>query len=640
MMSLFRITILLLVAYTALPLSAQVKRRNFENRVLSEHSALKLDPNGKWYNTTYSYNMSYQPDRIIMLHIWHPEDLRGDKTMALANDLRKKHSFLNMVTVVWVNDEVWDDPHVVQALIDKHKINHPVFVARDFSELELQEVEPGCMFLGYSTDRVSFGKFLGEELFDIVDFADFLADRIPHEINVKTANLFPIRTIGEIEQPMHFPGAIVCQESRDICFVLEPLKHRVLMIDGSGAVVDIIGSSTPGNRDGKFGSCLFNHPQGIALDEPRGYLYVADSENHSIKRVDLFSRDVVTVLGDGNPRKRKVKWVDSTAASINYPTGLAIGNDVLYIAMTGDNQVWQYDGKSKRGKPILGDGQLQTLDGARGKCSIAEPVELAVDDKGGFYVFEQFTRNLRYVDKDLNVVTLEVPPVEGKTIGVIKGLHFAKGRLFFADHYNQRLIVHDSKGFQRLAGSGVIGHSNHKKNNADFFMPTAISSMGNHLFVVDQHNYMLRKVHHKNGKAKSVHIKRLEQLFMSVHAFERGYQKAIEDIFVKPGLNTVFIKLVLPPHLEWHNDGRNEVEIEPSSYNRLITARPRDGYVELEVKGSEYNPGVNLQLYMTVRDKRDNSVHFRTALLLLLFIPDSDEGTVHDLTWEAFPEIK
>ena len=60
---------------------------------------------------------------------------------------------------------------------------------------------------------------------------------------------------------------------------------RVVICDLSGRYIDQIGGNGPALRDGSFDSAAFNRPQGLAYSARRARLYVADTENHSLREV-------------------------------------------------------------------------------------------------------------------------------------------------------------------------------------------------------------------------------------------------------------------------------------------------------------------------------------------------------------------
>ncbi len=636
-----RLTILGVLLFVAAQAWGQVDRvRDHEDRIRSEMSSRSFDASAKWYNTDRVQNMAYQPERLIMLHFWVPEAMNARYSMDVANQMRRLNTFVNMITVVWSNETTWNDSLAVQSIIEEFRINHPVVITSDLVSLGIYDEVPRCMFVGYTTDGASYGSFEGETIAELPSFLSYLQESGLKKQNLRNSSLFPIRSTGEVERPLHYPESIVCSDVLGHCYLAEPENHRVLVIDDGGALVDVIGSGTGGFREGRYGSCQLGYPSGLAINERRGVLYVADATNHVIWEVDLETTDVRYILGNSQPRERMAKWVDSTSASISAPTGLSFKNNQLYIAMTGLNQVWQYDPLTKRAKPILGDGKNQTLDGERGMCSFNQPRQLLATSNGGMYVFESASKKLRYVTPEMKVSTVNVPEIDGVALSVVGGMAEVNERVVFTDKYNNRVLQYEGKSFKRLTGSGAIGSADNKKREADFFHPSGVTELYGRLYLVERNSSSIRKIHPKKGKTKKITVSELEPLFAGVNAFQRGYQKAIEDNFISPGQNTVFVELQLPEHLEWYDDGRNDVEIEASNFNRLVTLKPRNGFVELEVKGDELNPSVNLQLYMTVRDKRDGQIYFRTALLLLTFFVDNDSERVHDLKFQPFDDFK
>ena len=114
--------------------------------------------------------------------------------------------------------------------------------------------------------------------------------------------------------------------------------------------------------DGAFSQATFNHPQGMALDGP--YLYVADTENHLIRRLDLRKRVVETLLGTGQQAQEfNVPGVGREVA-INSPWDVAVVDRRLYIAMAGFHQIWELNLDNMEAQPFAGSGREDVADGA------------------------------------------------------------------------------------------------------------------------------------------------------------------------------------------------------------------------------------------------------------------------------------
>jgi DNA-binding beta-propeller fold protein YncE len=93
-----------------------------------------------------------------------------------------------------------------------------------------------------------------------------------------------------------------------------------------------------GDAEGGFDETVLQHPQGVAIDG--NTVYVADTYNNKIKAFDLNSKMVTTVAGRGDSGFLDGSALDS---EFNEPAGLAMGRGVLYIADTNNHAVRMLD---------------------------------------------------------------------------------------------------------------------------------------------------------------------------------------------------------------------------------------------------------------------------------------------------------
>src|SRR3546814_8063946 len=129
--------------------------------------------------------------------------------------------------------------------------------------------------------------------------------------------------------------------------------HRILECDHGGRVLRQFGSGGPGFIGGPMELAAFNRPQGIGLQ--RDMLYVADTGNHSVRRIQLRSGDIDTICGAGRPGV-PVEGVitDPRAVALDQPRAIALSAEAMHIATAGDNRIWTYN---------LGKGELRPLRG-------------------------------------------------------------------------------------------------------------------------------------------------------------------------------------------------------------------------------------------------------------------------------------
>jgi sugar lactone lactonase YvrE len=141
--------------------------------------------------------------------------------------------------------------------------------------------------------------------------------------------------------PMLGPRALFL--TGDILWIALREGHSVWKLElTSGRLTHIAGSGKKGfsGDRGPAKEATMNGPKGIALG-PDGMIYVVDTENQTIRQIDLEKSLIYTVAGKG-PAARGGKGDDgpATEAEMDRPHGIGIGPDnALYIGDTNNHRV-------------------------------------------------------------------------------------------------------------------------------------------------------------------------------------------------------------------------------------------------------------------------------------------------------------
>lgn len=175
--------------------------------------------------------------------------------------------------------------------------------------------------------------------------------------------------------PLCFPTALAIGDSR--LYVADSGHHRILECDHNGNVLRQFGTGRAGLLDGPGTTAAFQRPQGLALQ--RDALFVADTGNHALRRIDLRSGDTATVLGNGRRGvEQRVSGVRTGTALLDQPCGMQASLNRLYIAMAGENCICSYDLVSNTLEPVAGSGHLSVGDGSGITAAFAQPTSLAL----------------------------------------------------------------------------------------------------------------------------------------------------------------------------------------------------------------------------------------------------------------------
>jgi hypothetical protein len=178
----------------------------------------------------------------------------------------------------------------------------------------------------------------------------------------------------EPRMPLCFPAGLVATPDR--LFVADSGHHRVLECNHLGRVIRQFGMGTPDLADGELNHAAFRRPQGLAL--VRESLYVADTGNHALRRINLPTSTVDTLCGNGRAGEPTEGVVAAPRnVALNQPQALVVNNNQIFLAMAGDNRVWSYDLGTREIRARAGSGQLDVRDGSGPMAAFAQPASLA-----------------------------------------------------------------------------------------------------------------------------------------------------------------------------------------------------------------------------------------------------------------------
>lgn len=314
-----------------------------------------------------------------------------------------------------------------------------------------------------------------------------------------------LRPEGTVRSPsgLRFPGKVLADRHGGRVFVADSGHHRIVVArwpDDAGRceVERVVGAGIPGFADGVAAEATFRSPQGMAL--ARGKLYVADTENHAIRAIDLHTFDVTTFAGTGVMTYDRSGGQCGTDQGLNSPWDLVIDGGTMYVAMAGLHQVWRFELGTGMGRALAGSGRENLTDGPAEQAALAQPSGLAL--RGNvLYVADSETSSIRGIDlAEERVFTVigeglfDFGDIDGEypTARLQHALGVAawQDRLFVADSYNHKVKMVDpeTRNVITVLGDGEPGGMA-PGGALRLFEPGGLSVSDNELMIADTNNH-------------------------------------------------------------------------------------------------------------------------------------------------------
>jgi sugar lactone lactonase YvrE len=184
-------------------------------------------------------------------------------------------------------------------------------------------------------------------------------------------------------------------------YVADTRNHVIRRIDAStGVVTTIAGNGQPGFAgDGKSGTQVqFQQPHSVVLDGVGGLL-VADTVNHRLRRIDLASGKVQTISGTGE-KKLPTDGADARIAPLFGPRSLAVDSSSIWIALREGNSIWRIDRATNKLHRVAGTGKKgYSRDGGPPlQATFNGPKGLVIDDQQRLLVVDTENHAVRRID--------------------------------------------------------------------------------------------------------------------------------------------------------------------------------------------------------------------------------------------------
>lgn len=480
----------------------------------------------QWFNTEKPLTMQELRGKIVLLDFWTYCCIN---CMHVLPDLKRLEQEYPELVVVGVHSAKFRNekvPENIRQAILRYDIEHPVVVDNGMKLWREYGVRAWPSFALVDPEGNVAGKTSGEGVYKKMQpVIQAMSERFAEKGMLKKERRdFSLERERRAGSYLAFPGKITGHEASGRLFFTDSNHNRIIVAKPSGEVLQIIGSGASGAKDGSFDACSFFRPQGLAYDEANDVLYIADTDNHLIRKADFRTRTVTTLLGTGLQCAVYTSEADGTTEAINSPWDVALKDGDLYIAMAGPHQLWKLDLETNKAVVWAGSGRENIADGPRKKAALAQPSGLVWDD-GALYFADSEVSALRKVE-DGEVSTLigrglfEFGDIDGKypkaRLQHCLGVDAKDGKLYIADAYNHKIRVYDKRSgvLSSLLGDGESGYVDGAPASARFSEPNDVYWFKGKLYITDTNNHLVRVFDPKTGKVSTFQFKAPKQLAM------------------------------------------------------------------------------------------------------------------------------
>lgn len=539
-------------------------------------------PDGlEWLNTDRPIRLEELAGKIVLLDFWTYGCIN---CIHIIPDLKRLEAeYAEELVVIGVHSAKFTnegETDNIRQIVLRYGIEHPVVNDRDYAVWQSWGAQawPTVGLVDPAGNVV--GIHAGEGVYDTVEpvvaslvneFSDTdLIDRTPLDLALESAS--------QANTILSFPGKVATDASGDRIFISDTGHHRVVAADATtGEILAVYGNGRAGFESGDALDSQFDSPQGLVFDDSTGLLYVADTNNHAIRSIDVATGRVATVVGTG-----RQGWPPAAGllndVRLNSPWGLTLHGGRLWVAMAGFHQIWMVDIAAGVASPAVGSALEGVDNGPLVAASLAQPSGLVFDGAGLLYFADSESSSIRWADvliddgitgvlagTDLNLFDFGDEDGAGTAarlqhpLGVV--WDDVTGNLYVADTYNSKIKTIDpTTGMTKTYLGGEQGWAD--GSSPRFYEPGGLAISARTLFVADTNNHVVRTVDLETGDTSTLVLHGIEDFTPPADAADYGGTVVgLDSVEVASGTTALTLDIRLPQGYKVNEDAPSTVEL-------------------------------------------------------------------------------
>nr|XP_039258687.1 NHL repeat-containing protein 2-like [Styela clava] len=533
----------------------------------------------KWINTNRSLELDDFSGKLVLMDFFTYCCINCMHIMPFLHNLEKSHPVTSGFLVVGIHSAKFPNEKMdenINSAIFRNDILHPV--VNDCEIKIWEEFGVTCwptLILISPSGKVLFS-IPGESHTSYVEM--FVDVSLTFYNSRNALNKSPLSKLtyldnssiqtGTDKTKLRFPGKIAIDDAGERMAISDSGNNRIIISSLNGPICHIIGGEGSGFVDGIFDNAKFNSPQGIAW-HGKNTVFVADCNNHSIRKIDLIVKRVVTVAGTGVQGHDLEGGAQGLEQPISSPWDVIVGGSprfpdgrsILYIAMSGSHQIWAFFLKTtdyQKGAELemgtciryAGNGKEENRNNSYPhKAGFAQPSGLSLNEEcHTLYVADSESSTIRRINLTngavQGLVGGDIDPTNLFSYGDIDG----KGReaklqhpigvawdhkrdlLYIADTYNHKIKILNpkEKTCKTMAGNG--------RENLILNEPSGLACdpACENLYIADTNNHKIKVISLSSEETNSVDFN-IEKYFenLSIDEFDGPIKMTVKPLTSK-----------------------------------------------------------------------------------------------------------
>lgn len=417
--------------------------------------APELDrPGIHWFNVDHPLSLAELHGRLVILDFWTFCCINCFHVLPTLR--RIEEAYPGEVAVIGVHSPKFDherDPEAVARAIERYGIHHAVAHDPELTLWNDYAVRAWPTLVLISPDGHVIGQLAGEPHPDLLlQGVGDMVKQFWSRGELKSAGL-ALHRPKPAGGRLRFPGKIKPCPSVDgtkLWAIADTGHNQIVVVEDDGEEVVRYGSGEAALTDGGI-EAAFNAPEGLACD--RDSIYVADTRNHAIRRIDRSSGQVSTLAGIGFRGGILRHPEPGEGVALASPWDLELVDGRLYFANAGSHQIGVLELQSNMVRPVAGTGGENIQDGRADEALLAQPSGLALAPDG---------HSLYFADSETSAV--------------------------------RRISLEDEPTVETLVGAGLFefGHANGTLSEARMQHPLGVAAVDGRLYVADSYNSAVR----------------------------------------------------------------------------------------------------------------------------------------------------